>query len=88
MINLYKDSGKLIYLLSSYMSRKKVVSASKAFVKSKKHCIVLTLSDYKSSLEGFGDESWVEALRKLQSFMKSSLKCWLLLLEMFCQGLV
>ena len=64
MINLYKDSGKLIYLLSSNMSRKKVVSASKAFVKSKKHCIVLTLSDDKSSLEGFGDESWVEALRE------------------------
>ena len=44
------------------MSRKKLFAASKAFVKTRnEHCIVLTLSQDKTTLEASGDEVWIKA---------------------------
>ena len=45
------------------MSKSQVVKASKAFVlKKQENCIVLTLSEDNTSLEGCGDEAWVRAM--------------------------
>ena len=47
------------------MFKNKLLSSSKTFVnKTNEHCLVLTLDDSRTGLEGAGDDVWVNAMEE------------------------